>query len=219
MNKKAGFAMVANKKALVFVYDGMSLSEIALLTDFLTAFQSSEHSWKIDTVSSKNPRMIKTEDSFQIIPNKIFSEIDFMDYQVIIFSGIIDPYSIANDLDLINFIKPLANLTDRPLIAAISSAPMLLAKAEILKGVKFTSGLFEEALDEFDFFDKANIIRKPVVYDEKNNIVTAIGFAYREFAVKVAELLGFENAERRLAGVRTDRPYTDEELTFYKKPQ
>ncbi|MDR2277689.1 MAG: hypothetical protein LBE23_07495 [Vagococcus sp.] len=48
--------------------------------------------------------------------------------------------------------------------------------------------------------------------------MTAIGFTYREFAVEVAELLGFDGTKRQLAGPRTDRPYTEEEFRFFKNP-
>ena len=41
-------------KALVLVYNGMSLSEITLLTDYLTVFQPWEEWWDIDTVGSIN---------------------------------------------------------------------------------------------------------------------------------------------------------------------
>ena len=205
---------MAKRKALFLVYDGMSLSEVTLLADFLTAFQPCESSWQIDTAGSKDKKIVTTEESFQVLPNKSFEEVDFSDYEVIILTGNINPYPIAEDIDLIEFLKKMNGLSNRPLIAAISSAPMFLAKAGVLEGVKFTSGLFEETLNEFDFFDKQNIVRKPVVFDKEKNIVTAIGFAYREFAVKVAELLSYENAERSLAGPRKDREYTDEELTF-----
>lgn len=197
----------------------MSLSEITLLTDFLTVFQPWEEWWDIDTVSSKEINMIKTEDSFQIVPSKTFEDINFDNYKVIILSGIMNPYPIAEDKELIEFLKPLSDMVNRPLIAAISSAPMLLAKSGVLKGVKFTSGLFEETLNEFDFFEKENIVRKPVVYDKENNIITSIGFAYREFAVLTAQILGFDLPDDKFSGARKDRPYTDEELTFYMYPQ
>ena len=206
-------------KALVLVYNGMSLSEITLLTDYLTVFQPWEEWWDIDTIGSINKEMIKTEDSFQIVPNKSFNEINFEDYNLIILSGIMNPYPIAEDKALIEFLKPLKKMSNRPLIASISSSPMLLAKSGILEGVKFTSGLFEETLNEFDFFEKKNIIRQPVVYDKKNNIITAIGFAYREFAVQTAQILGFDLPDDKFSGPIQDKLYTEEKLTFYMYPQ
>ena len=88
-----------------------------------------------------------------------------------------------------------------------------------MEDVKFTSGIFEETLNEFDFFEKKNIIRQPVVYDKRNNIITAIGFAYREFAVQTAQILGFDLPDDKFSGPRKDRAYTEDELTFYMYPQ
>ncbi len=210
--------MMVQRKALFLVYDGMSLSEVTLLADFLKVFQPCEDAWEIDTVGSRDKRMVTSEESFQIVPNKSFDEILFSDYEVIVLTGNINPYTIAEDKELISFLSRLVDVDKRPLIAAISSAPMFLAKSGVLEGVRFTSGLFEETLDAFNFFEKENIVRKPVVYDKEHHIVTGIGFAYREFAVKVAELLGYDDAARRLSGVRVDREYTPEELTFYMNP-
>lgn len=207
---------MANRKALFLVYDGMSLSEVALLADFLTAFQPCESSWQIDTAGSKDKRVVTTEEFFQILPNKNFNDIDFSNYEIIVLTGNINPYLIVEDKELIDFLAGLIDIPNRPLVAAISSSPMFLAKAGVLKNVKFTSGLFEETLNEFDFFEKENIIRQPLVFDEEQNILTAIGFAYREFAVKAAQLLGFDLPDNALSGARKEPPYTPEELTFYR---
>ena len=205
------------KKALILTYEGMSLSEITLLTDYLTVFQPWEEMWQLDTVGTRK-KLIQSEDCFQIQPNKNLKEVNFSEYEVIILSGIMNPYPIAEDKELIEFLKPLATMSVRPLIVAISSAPMLLAKAGVLDNVKFTSGLFEETLDEFTFFQKENIVRQPLVYDDQARILTAIGFAYREFAVKTAQLLGFEVKDTAFSGIRMAPPYTAEELTFHIAP-
>lgn len=97
----------------------------------------------------------------------------------------------------------------------MSSSPMLLAKTGILKDVKFTSGLFEETLNEFDFFEKENIERQPLVYDEEHHILTAINIAFREFAIESGRLIGLQTDDRMFIGLRKDRPYKPEELTFY----
>lgn len=197
----------------------MSLSEVTLLADFLTAFQPIESAWKIDTTGSKDQKLVTTEEGFQVLPTKSFSDINFLEYDVIVLTGNINPYPIAEDQDLIRFLEGLVDLPNPPLIAAISSSTMFLAKASVLKDTHFTSGLFEETLNEFDFFDKSNIVRQPVVFDKEKKIITAIGFAYREFAVMIAENLGYSDANRRLAGVKANHTYTEEELTFYMSPQ
>lgn len=203
------------KKALVIIYESMSISEITLLTNYLTIYQPSiEDEWIIDTVG-EHLKPYKTEDQFQIIPTKKYTDIDFNDYKIIILPGIIMPFEIFAEDVHSDFLKPLKTMKNRPLIASISSSPALLAKAGILDGVKFTSGLFEETLNDLDYIQKENIVRQPIVTDEKHGIITAIGFAYKEFAIECARLLGFNISEKIFSGVRKEPPYTEEELTFY----
>jgi len=83
--------------------------------------------------------------------------------------------------------------------------------AGLLENTKFTSGVFDEVLQELDFIPKANIRHVPVLQD--GNIITAIGFAFREFAVLTMQALGIDCGEDILNGVT--RKYTQEELTFF----
>ena len=61
------------KKALVLIYEGMSLSEINLLTNYLTIHQPWEQMWTIDTVGAEKITYA-TEDQFLVSPVKTFSE-------------------------------------------------------------------------------------------------------------------------------------------------
>ena len=63
----------------------------------------------------------------------------------------------------------------------------------------------------FPFINCDNILHQPVVEDGR--IITAIGFAFREFAQAVLKRLGFETGESFMGPV--DREYTEEELTYY----
>lgn len=209
---------MSTNKALCLIYEGMSLSEINLLTNYLTIYQPINQEWTIDTVGAEKT-IYSTEDQFLVTPKKTFDEIEFKDYKVIILPGIINPYPVADDDRVIEFLQPLAKMKNRPLITAMSSAPMLLAKSGVLDNVQFTSGLFEETLNEFDFFQKENIVRQPWFYDEEHRILTAFNIAFREFAIESAKLLGFEISQEMFSGPRKDRPYTEEELTFYMNEQ
>ena len=44
-------------------------------------------------------------------------------------------------------------------IAAISSAPLLLGRAGLLEGKRFTHGVFEELLDAFPVMPRAGAVR------------------------------------------------------------
>lgn len=176
------------RKALVLIYEGLSISEITLLTNYLTIYQPIEDEWQIDTVGAEKISY-QSEDQFLLTSKMTFPEVDFNDYEIVILPGIINPYPVVDDQRIIDFLKPLPKMKNRPLISSMSSSPMLLAKAGILEGVKFTSGLFEETLDEFDYLEKENIVRQPIYYDEEHNILTAIGFAFREFAIESSRLI------------------------------
>lgn len=150
-----------------------------------------------------------------MVPKKTFEEVNIADYEIVILPGIINPYPVAEDERIIDFLRQMATMDDCPLISSMSASPMLLVKAGILKNVKFTSGLFEETLIEFDYFEKENIMRQPLVYDREHNIITAINFAFREFAITSVKVLGLEISENIFSGPRKTPPYKPEELTFH----
>ena len=62
------------------------------------------------------------------------------------------------------------------------------------------------------FVPHQNFIHQPLVKDK--NILTAMGFAYREFAVEAIRTLGIDACEKGLFNPVT-RSYTEEELTAY----
>ena len=96
-------------------------------------------------------------------------------------------------------------------IAAISSAPLLLAKANLLTETSFTAGIWDEITTYFSFIPDHNICRKPVVVDKKT--VTAIGFAFREFAIEVIKALELDTCENGLFNGVT-KEYDKNELTY-----
>ncbi|MDY4787723.1 MAG: DJ-1/PfpI family protein [Bacilli bacterium] len=86
----------------------------------------------------------------------------------------------------------LANLRkhDNFVIAAICGGPLFLAKAGLLKNKKYTCSLYYNMMELFDFFEMDNFIPAPVVVDQ--NIITAVGGAFNDFAVNVARKLGYQ---------------------------
>jgi len=101
------------------------------------------------------------------------------------------------------------------LIAAISSAPLLLGKAGLLDHKQYACGVFEEMFAFLDFMPKQNLVRTPVHRD--GNLVTAIGFAYREFATEVIRVLGYKCDDTILDGVTKE--YSTDDLTFFMGEQ
>ena len=192
------------EKIAVIIYPYFSLQEITTLTSCLKIWFGKD----IDYLGSQM-KIYESEEGFQVMPTKIFNDVNLDDYNCVILPGIINPLPALYDNKLINF---LAGLKNRDiLIASISSSPILLAKAGILDDVKFTAGFFMQMADTFEYINKKNFIHQPVVKDK--NIITAIGFAFREFAQSVLNELGLDVSEPFMWPVT--KQYTEEELTFY----
>lgn len=193
------------KKAAVMIYPQFSMQEISCLTDALKVYFDIE----IDVFASKK-EIICSEDSFQVIPHKTFNEFRPEDYLCLILPGIYNPLPALFDEENIRFLRALKG--SDLLICSISCSPILLAKAGLLDDVHYTSGMWQEMAEYLPFVPHQNFIHQPLVKDK--NILTAMGFAYREFAVETIRTLGIDACEKGLFNPVT-RSYTEEELTFY----
>lgn len=182
----------------------MILGEISCLTELFKFYD------KDITVFASSINPINSEDGFTILPNKTFDEFKRDEYDCIVLPGIWDFHEALKDDKNIEFLKSFKEDKDI-VIASISSSPILLAKAGILDSHKYCCGIFEEVIDEFEFIPRNNLVRKPVFVD--GNLITAIGFAFREFAVETAKKVGIECIDKIFQGVTKE--YTEEELTFH----
>ena len=192
------------KKIAVVIYPYFSLQEITTLTSCLKIWFNKS----IDYLASEI-KIYESEEGFHVTPTKTLNDVSLDDYSCIILPGIINPLPALYDNKLINFLSELKNR--EILIASISCSPLLLAKAGLLNEVKFTAGIFMQMLDIYPFIRRENFIHKPLVKDK--NIITAIGFAFREFAQIVLNELGLDVGESFMLPVT--REYTEDELTFY----
>ena len=184
------------KKIAVLLYPDFSLQEITCLTSVLTVWFGES----IDFIASEN-KELKSEEGLRVLPTKTTSEAKAAkasDYDCVILPGTVNPLPALFDERIINFLRE--GRESDALFAAISSAPILLSKAGILKGKKFTAGYFMQLAETFDFVEKENFIHKGVVED--GNVITGIGMFFREFAEAVLRKLDY------------DIEYSEEDLTF-----
>ena len=191
------------KKVLCVIYPNFSLYEIATLTSTLAL----SFDITIDYVAS-NHSMIVSEDGLPCQPTKTLNQIRLEDYSCVILPGMVNIGPALQDEKLNSFLKGLGK--QDILIAAISSAPILLAKAGLLKDTKFTGGIWQNFFDYFEFLPRENFQPKLVVQDK--NIITAIGFAHQEFARKV--ILGLGLAENTDNYFKEQNEYSEEDLIF-----
>jgi len=191
------------KKALCIIYPNFSLYEVVGLTSTLALSFGIE----IDYVGSDRC-IITSEDGLACQPTRTLDEVVIEDYSCVILPGMINIAPALHDEKLISFLRSLNQ--QEILIAAISSAPILLAKAGLLKDTKFTGGIWQNFFDYFEFLPRENFKAKAVLQDK--NIITAVGFAHQEFARKVLLSLGLVgNADNYF---KERNQYSEEELIF-----
>ena len=195
--------MLRMKKVLCIIYPNFSLYEITTLTSTLAL----SFDITIDYVASENS-MVVSEDGLPCLPIKILDQVRIEEYSCVILPGMVNIGPALQDEKLILFLRSL-NEQDI-LIAAISSAPLLLAKAGLLKDTKFTGGIWQNFFDYFEFLPRENFQPKVLVQDKQ--IITAIGFAHQEFARRVILSLGLEENTDNYFKERND--YSEEDLIF-----
>ena len=191
------------KKVLCIIYPNFSLYEITTLTSTLAL----SFDITIDYVASENS-MVVSEDGLPCQPTKTLDQIRIEEYSCVILPGMVNIGPALKDEKLISFLRDLGE--QDILIAAISSAPLLLAKAGLLKDTKFTGGIWQNFFDYFEFLPRENFKAKAVLQDQ--NIITAIGFAHQEFARKV--IFGLGLAENTDNYFKEKNEYAEEDLIF-----
>ena len=191
------------KKVLCLIYPNFSLYEITALTSTLVL----SFDVTIDYVASDHS-MVVSEDGLLCQPTKTLDQIRIEEYSCVILPGMVNIGPALQNEKLISFLRALGE--QDILIAAISSAPLLLAKAGLLNDTKFTGGIWQNFFDYFEFLPRENFQPKVVVQDKQ--IITAIGFAHQEFARKVILSLGLAENTDNYFKERND--YSEEDLIF-----
>ena len=191
------------KKVLCLIYPNFSLYEITALTSTLAL----SFDVTIDYVASDDS-IVVSEDGLPCQPTKTLDQIRIEEYSCVILPGMVNLGPALQDEKLISFLRALGE--QEVLIAAISSAPLLLAKAGLLNDTKFTGGIWQNFFDYFEFLPRENFQPKLVVQDKQ--IITALGFAHQEFARKVILSLGLEENTDNYFKEQND--YATEDLIF-----
>lgn len=188
----------------VILYPDFSLQEITCLTAALSV-------WYGETIDYIGSEMIeyKSEEGFRITPTKTIADTSITDYDCVILPGTINPLPALYDDGLIRFLN--SGIDSEVIYAAISSSPLLLAKAGVLKGKQFTAGFFMQMADMFPFIEKENFIHKGIICD--GNVITGIGMFFREFAETVLQRFGFRTGDHFMREKPED--FSEKELTFY----
>ena len=144
------------KKTAVLLYPLFSLQEIGTLTELLKFYDR-----EIVTFSAgREP--VKSEDGFTILPDRELTEFCREEFDSLVLPGIWEPLPVLLDNRIIRFLEQFRG-DDGLLIAAISAGPLLLGRAGLLEGRRFTHGVFEEFLDAFPVMPRENAVRTYLV--------------------------------------------------------
>lgn len=197
------------KKAAVMLYPLFSMQEISCTTELFKFYDK-----EIVTFSAAG-EPVKSEDGFTILPDGAFEDFCREDFDCLLLPGIWEPLPVLLDGRNIRFLEQFRN--DKTLvIAAISSSPLLLGKAGLLEGKRFTHGVFEEFLDAFPVVPREGAVRTYLV--ENGNLITAYGGAFREFAAAVARKVGIDCSDDVFSDM-TGKTYTEEDFIFHLPPE
>lgn len=197
------------KKTAVLLYPLFSLQEIGALTELFKFYER-----EIVTFSAgREP--VKSEDGFTILPDRDLTEFRREEFASLVLPGIWEPLPVLLDDRIIRFLEQFRE-DDGLLIAAISAGPLLLGRAGLLEGKRFTHGVFEEFLDAFPVMPRENTVRTYLVED--GNLITAYGGAFREFAAAVARKLGIDCPAQIFAPM-AGKDYVEEDFIFHLPPE
>lgn len=197
------------KKAAVMLYPMFSMQEISCTTELFKFYDK-----EIVTFAA-SAEAVKSEDGFTVLPDKPFEEFRREEFDCLVLPGIWEPLPVMLDERNIRFLEQFRG-DGETVIAAISSAPLLLGRAGLLEGKRFTHGVFEELLDAFPVMPRAGAVRTFLVED--GNLITAHGGAFREFAAAVGRKAGIDCPETVFSGMAGEN-YTEEDFIFHLPPE
>lgn len=197
------------KKAAVMLYPQFSLQEISCLTELFKFYDKEIVSF------SAGREAVKSEDGFTLLPDRDLLELERAEFDCLVLPGIWEPLPVLLDGRNIRFLEQLRGDSDL-VIAAVSSAPLLLGKAGLLEGRRFAAGVAEEFLDAFPVLPREGLVRTFLVEDR--NLITAHGGAFREFAAAVGKRVGLDCPDSVFSPM-AGGVYTEEDFIFHFPPE
>ncbi|UHA73714.1 DJ-1/PfpI family protein [Paenibacillus sp. 481] len=167
------------KATAILLYSNFSEYELSITLSVL------EQGKKRIQFVGLNDEMVVGEAGLRCVPQLSLRDAYVDQFDSFVISGCNDFEHMVEQQELFNKISEFSGKGH--LVAAISSAPYLLAKAGILHGKKYTVGLNEEQRSFLGVFNEEQYCHEGVV--QAGNIVTARGRYYKQFAFQVADYL------------------------------
>jgi len=169
---------------VLLVYPGFAEFEVTVATEAL------REAHRLVTVAP-SPGPLLGESGLRCLPDRTLDEVEVGDCAALIVPGGTDMFQIRDERAsrLARAVRDAGAL-----VAAISGGPYVLARAGILDEVPYTTSFWREHRDALGGFNEANYRDQPLV--EAGRVITAVGWAYAEFGLLVAERLGVAIHER-----------------------
>jgi len=175
-------------KVALLIFPGFSEFEISVATAVLRS------SYQLVTLAGEMTPIL-SEAGLQMMPHASLDAVNAADYEALIIPG-------AGDMQPVMDAAPVHRLVQKmdsqgKLLAAICAGGIVLARAGVLKARPYTVSLYRHFRDFLGCFNEERFRYEPLV--EAENLLTAQGFAFVEFGLRIGERL---NAIRDLEGVR-----------------
>lgn len=114
------------QKVAILIYPEFSNYEISILAEIFKLFE------KEIVVFSAEKNIVNSEEGFHFMPDKSLDEFNINEYSCLVLPGMWSFPKVLNDNRYINFLEKFRDNKDI-IIASISSSPILLARAGVLK--------------------------------------------------------------------------------------
>ena len=174
------------------IYNQFCNFEIAPVLEMLSM------SHKHITIFAKTLGPIKSEEGLMVLPEKTVDDLKIEEYDSLILPDAIDIRETIEDDTIIDFIKQFADMP----IGAISIAPLLLLKADLLKDKPFMAGVNREELAEEGYTAEDLVLmigwddnlKNPIEkgYIVSDNIVTSVSYNFIKWTLAFGELIGIK---------------------------
>lgn len=173
-------------KTAIFLYPHFSEYEISVA---LSVLKQGRHD--IITVGL-NKDTVVGESGLACVPAATLDEIELTELDSLVLPGCDDIGHLKDESRLFDFITLVAK--QGAVVAAISSAPYLLAKSGVLDTHRYTVSFTREQRDFIGVFNEDNYVDAPLVADGK--ILTAKGAYFIDFGIRLGRMLGLNFDER-----------------------
>lgn len=176
-------------KIALFYYDEFAEFEIVLVSLLF------HHQHEIIAIALED-REYKSEEGQRFYVDQVLEEVDVETIDLLVIPGG-DSSLVAENQQLKDFIEALISRHKK--VAGICGGAELLARMGVLKGKKCTGGTAGEkpGLGDYQYFSDTLLSDEYVVVDD--NLITAQGRAYVEFAVELACQMGLVSGETAYA--------------------